>query len=64
MPGNRNEAGPRRSRGNAPRDGEGSLQDAENRESTASGGGKPDDGGALTLEERRAAEAVNPERLF
>lgn len=50
MPGDRKRQATGRSRGNAARD---------------DGGGKPaEDGGALTLEERRAAEAVDAERLF
>ena len=57
MPGNRNEAATRRSRGNAPRDGGSSPQDAGSVESAANSG-------TLTPEERRGAEAVDPERLF
>jgi len=57
MPGDRNGKATGRSRGNAARDDGSSPQDAGS-------AGSAGTGGALTAVERRAAEAVDPERLF
>lgn len=57
MPGDRNGKATGRSRGNAARDGGSSARDAGHVKATASDG-------ALTPEERRGTEAVDPERLF